>query len=265
MKTDANAVSILIPSCDGYSDLWRPCVNLWRRHWPKCPWPLVIGAEEATFDDPTVRIVRAPRGAAWSDCVGAYLRQIETPWVLVVLEDFFLRDNVSEGRLQRLLRTAQKNDLACLRLVKRPGPHPADRFAGSGDLGFLRPDAPYRVSTQAAFWRCDALARLLVPGESAWAFETNGSMRAQAIFPSGFVGVYRDALPYGHHVVERGQWFPWDAWHFGRLDIGCNFARRSVMPWPSATGWLLSKLKDICLGFLSPSVRSNLRRVCGRT
>lgn len=253
-------VSILIVSCDGYSDLWRPCVNLWRRHWPGCPWPLIIGAEEADFDDPTVRIVRAPKGAVWSDCVAAFLRQVESPWVLVVLEDFFLRDRVSAGRLQRLLVLAQAGELICLRLVNRPGPRPGDRWCDSGELGVLRADAPYRVSTQAAFWRKDALARLLVPGESAWDFEMNASARARELFPDGFVGVFRDALPYGHHVVERGRWFPWDAWRFGRMDIGCDFRRRPAMAWPAATRWLARKAKDIALAPLPPGWRAALRR-----
>lgn len=252
-------VSILILSCDAYADLWRPCVTLWRVHWPECPWPLVIGAEEATFDDPTVRVVRAPKGAAWSDCVAAHLRQIDTSWVLLVLEDFLLRDRVSAGRLQRLLRVAQAADFVCLRLVKRPGPRPEDRWGSSGELGVLQPGAPYRVSTQAAFWRREALARLLVPGESAWAFEANASARARVLFPAGFVGVYRDALPYGHHVIERGQWFPWDAWSFRRADVGCDFRRRKVMSWPAALRWLARKAKDLALEPLPATVRATLR------
>jgi hypothetical protein len=221
----------------------------------------VLGGEQAEFSDASVRVVRAPKGAAWSDCVVAYLRQIETPRVLIVLEDFFLRERVGARRLLLLEGLAEQHDLACLRLVCRPGPRSEDRWNNSGELGVLHVDAAYRVSTQAAIWRRDVLEALLVPGESAWEFEMRGSARAAKLFPAGFLGVYRDALPYGHHVVERGQWFPWDAWYFGRMDIGCDFARRGVMPWRQATRWLGRKGKDIALEPCPIAWRASLRNL----
>jgi len=36
--------SILIPSCDKYSDLWRPFFTLFWRHWPDCPFPVYLGS-----------------------------------------------------------------------------------------------------------------------------------------------------------------------------------------------------------------------------
>jgi hypothetical protein len=107
------------------------------------------------------------------------------------------------------------------------------------DYGAIAPDAAYRVSTQAAFWEVETLRRLLVPGESAWEFEVNGSKRS---FSDGeLLAVWRPALPYRHHVVERGKWFPWAAWRFGRLDIGVDLTARSVMTRSETIRWIIGK------------------------
>ena len=81
---------------------------------------------------------------------------------------------------------------------------------------------------------------MIKPGESIWEFEMKGSRRSD-VYADGFYGVKRDLFPYRHHVVERGKWFPWEAWSFGRKGIGCDFSRRKVMTFREASRWLTQK------------------------
>jgi len=254
-------VAVLIPSCDAYSDLWPPFFNLWERHWPDCPFPIYLGTEKCEFVRPGITVVRATPGAAWSDCVRSYLEQIPAEYVLVALEDFFLRDRVSTGQIFRLLAEVERRGAHCLRLVPRPGPALAAALAENREIGELPVGAAYRVSTQAAIWRRESLLALLQPGESAWQFEVRASARADALFVDGFYGVFRAALPYGHHVVERGQWFPWEAFRFGCMDIGCDFRRRQIMPTGATALWLMRKSKDLILAQLPARIRASLRSV----
>jgi hypothetical protein len=124
------------------------------------------------------------------------------------------------------------------------------------DYGRLEPGTDYRISTQAAFWRKEFLKEMILPGESIWEFEINGSRRSDN-YEDGFYGVKRDLLPYGHHVVQRGKWFPWEAWYFGRMDIGCDFSRRAIMPFGVTAEWLLRKMAGMLgLGRIRKLLRS---------
>jgi hypothetical protein len=150
---------------------------------------------------------------------------MDTEYVLLMLEDFFLRRRVSTSDIVTCLETLEKLDGNMLRLVNRPKPD--IRVAGFSWIGHIKPKAPYRVSTQSSFWRRETLMSLLRDGESIWQFELQGSRRSDSI--DKFYSVWKTIMPYGYHVVERGRWFRNEARYFDRMDIGCDFSRRPIM------------------------------------
>ncbi len=38
-------VTVLINSCDAYSDLWEPFFKLFSIYWPDCPYEIVLNTE----------------------------------------------------------------------------------------------------------------------------------------------------------------------------------------------------------------------------
>jgi hypothetical protein len=231
------ACTLLVASCDRYADLWSPYFMLWRRYWPDCPFPVALITEELQPRIDGVRALALGAGMDWSTLMLRALEAARTPYVLLTLEDFFLRRAVDTGRILSLFEDVQRQDVRMLRLIPRPGP--TEPIAVGAEYGAIAPDAPYRVSTQAAFWHVETLRSLLVPGESAWEFEWKGSARGAAV--PGFFAVGKAALPYRHHVIERGKWFPWEARRFQRLGIGVDLAARPVMTRAEASRWLIGK------------------------
>lgn len=240
--TDRNStnsqVAIFVPSCDAYSDLWRPFFTLLQRHWPDCPYRIYLGSNSLKYDDPRVITLFSDKGLVWADSCLDYLAQIPEPNVLLWLEDFFLRSRVNSRDIAGAYAEFCRVNAKTFRLVCRPGPA---KLLPGAEYGRLEPGTDYRISTQAAFWRKDFLKGMILPGESIWEFEINGSRRSDN-YEDGFYGVKRDLLPYGHHVVQRGKWFPWEAWYFGRMNIGCDFSRRAIMPVGVTAKWLLRKM-----------------------
>jgi hypothetical protein len=229
---------VLVPSCDAYADLWRPFWTLFWRHWPECPFPAYLGSDGALFHDPRVTTLPTSGGRLWTKCVREQLRSIDATYVLVMLDDFFMRSRVNASDVTACLDAADALGASMIRLVPRPGPDvPVD---GYPNLGRILPGAPYCVSTQGAIWRREALLDLLREDESIWEFEMRGSERSAGM-ADGFYAVYRPVLTYGHHVVQRGQWFPWEARRFGRMNIGCDFSRRKVMSGPDTVRWMARK------------------------
>ena len=255
----SSEVAIFVPSCDAYSDLWRPFFTLLWKHWPDCPYKIYLGSNQVEYDDPRVETVKSDKGLVWADCCLDYLTQIPEPTILFWLEDFFLRSPVDTLRIITAYRDFLRLEASVFRLVKRPGP---DHLLSGKYYGRLEPGAAYRISTQAAYWRKDFLMKMIREGESIWQFEINGSRRSD-VEPEGFYGVKRDLLPYGHHVVMGGKWFPWEAWKFGQMNIGCDFSRREIMPLWVATKWLCRKsISVIGLGKL---LKKLLRRPFGES
>jgi hypothetical protein len=252
---------MLVASCDAYSDLWRPYFAVLDRYWADCPFPIALVTEAKRPEFKGVKALRLGQGLDWSSLMVRALDALSTRYVLLTLEDFFLRETVDSARVLRLLEEVKKDSLNMLRLIPRPGP-PRGRLKTS-HYGLLPVNAPYRVSTQAAFWRVDVLRNLLVEGENAWQFEVNGSVRSHRY--QGFASVWDAALPYRHHAVERGRWFPWAVLRFRYLDIAIDLRARPVMTIPETSRWVLSKLTAGVVTRVPRNVRSRLRPLAKRT
>ena len=41
--------TLLVNSCDAYSDLWEPFFKMLGVHWPDCPYPIVLNTESKAF------------------------------------------------------------------------------------------------------------------------------------------------------------------------------------------------------------------------
>ena len=250
--------SVLVPSCDKYSDLWRPFFTLFWRNWADCPFPVCLGSNELVFADERIQTIAVGADPGWSAGARRMLGQIPTPYVLIMLDDFFLRRPVSTSRILALLETLRRLDGHMLRLVRKRRPDfPVDGFPDVGRINNMD-GAPYCVSLQATLWRREFLLALLRDDETIWQFETEGSARAQDL-PPGFYTVRHDALDYGRHVVQGGQWFWWDVRRHGRMNIGCDFSRRPIMsPW-GEIAWRLGRVRKMALNAIPWKTRRKTR------
>jgi hypothetical protein len=197
-------VSILVPSCDRYRDLWKPFMTLFRRHWPDCPYPVYFGSNHALYTEHDVTPLAIGDDITWTKGVRAMLEQIDSPTVLILLDDFFFRSKVDTAAIEGLFRDFERLGAAYLRLV--PMPPPDQKMARFEHVGEIAPGAPYRASLQAAFWRKTDLLALLDDQENPWQMEVLGSRRSDA-FERGFYSTWSPALDYYAGVVA-GRWEP---------------------------------------------------------
>jgi hypothetical protein len=196
-------IAVLVVSCDAYSDLWGPFFSLFFKYWRDCPWPIYLGTNHLASPDTRVTTVAIGDDKDYSSNLLAMLDRVDAERVLVWLEDLPLRAPVHTDRLLGLAALAKARDLGYVKLVDIL-PYAGDETAlGVGPL----PPQRYRVSMTVALWKTAVLRRLLVPGESAWAFEKNGSGRSTAIAEAFYAPSYRARTdpPLRHvHLVVRG-------------------------------------------------------------
>ena len=230
--------ALIVSSCDAYSDLWEPFFNLFKRYWSDCEMPIYLITEEKKKEIQNVSFICAGKDSNWSDRLMYSIEKINKPYVILMLEDFFLRSKISNENLNNIFNQFVIKDMNMIRLIDRTGPNL--NLDNSCNIGQIKKGTPFRVSTQASIWKSKILKKLLIKDESIWEFEINGTTRAEKF--ENFYSVISPIFTYKHHVVERGKWFPWSALYFSRLNIGVDLKKRKIMSLNATIYWLLFKM-----------------------
>jgi hypothetical protein len=169
-------MAIIVQSCDKYSDLWKPFYHFFHKNWPDNKFTVYHLSETSKLSHEKITDISAGLNKTWSEMLIAALKQIEQDYVLLLLEDYFLLNRVNNDRFYQLLSIAENTEAAFIRIFPVPGPdydHP--EFL---EVGIIKKDSPYSISTQATIWNRKVLLRFLRPEESAWDLEIKGSKRA---------------------------------------------------------------------------------------
>ncbi len=194
--------AILIPSCDKYSDLWRPFFHIFWQQWPDCPFPIYLGSNEKTWPDTRIQCLSIGPDKSWCANLHDFLDNIEAKRIIIFLDDFFLIRPIETAAVERMVRIAVEYNLGCLRL--RPAPPPSKPLHGKENLGVVLRGEPYRVSTQVAIWDVEFLRLLAHPSFNIWEFEHKGTLIGDRL-PKEVWAVYDPVIDY-RHGVERGRW-----------------------------------------------------------
>jgi hypothetical protein len=206
--TDQNQViAILIPSCDKYSDLWQPFTQLLFKYWPElnnvhANVPIYLTSNQESFTHPRIKNILIPAETNWSDSMRTALQQINSQYVLILLEDYLLKQPVknqdfwAEFAIMRQLNAAylQVGDWVAFIDNSSAYPHNIKAKQQFGEL---------RNNLNAAIWDREMLLSLLKSGENAWEFEHYGNFRSQEI-TRPFLAVTTNA-PFVYHNAAQAR------------------------------------------------------------
>lgn len=162
--------TVLCCSCDKYVDVLSTFVRLFRRFWTECPFELALVTETDSHLDGFDRVIACGTGKCWSEMLVEALDKISTPYVMLLMDDYFLEASVDHELVLRRLEQMKRLNAANLRLIPNPrGGHPIE------DLLEYPKNIAYCVSCQTGFWAKDYLRGIAVKTKSAWEFERYGS------------------------------------------------------------------------------------------
>lgn len=204
---------LLVVSCDGYADAWPFFFDLLDVYWRDCPFPKVLGSNHLSLERESVTTITIGTDRSWSSNVVKMLDRVEemytgADYVLLFLEDFFLKETVNTARILELVRIARSHEVGCLRLASGEpiALPPSTRLPGLPELGVLGSGEPYRITLQASIWRISTLRKLLSPGLSPWEFEQIGTQLSET-FDAKLWAVTSPTINYDH-AIEKGKWKP---------------------------------------------------------
>ncbi|MEI8320494.1 MAG: hypothetical protein WCG05_00580 [Alphaproteobacteria bacterium] len=176
-------VTIIVSSCDKYSEFWRPFGILLFRYWPSLKTynkhiPIIIISNKKPFSFDRIHIFNTGEDYGWSKNMLMALAQVKTKYVLYMQEDYFLSDPVNEAYLYYLLTKMKEQDVPYIQLNSGKGESDYPAIKGTEIKG--KYDS-YRTSLQSALWNTKIFAWLIKEDEDAWAFERNATIRSQGV------------------------------------------------------------------------------------
>lgn len=225
---DKALCTVVINSCDRYADIWGAFFTLLDRYWPDRPWPMVLNTETVPSPRADVPALHTVPGTPWTRRLQGVLARLGTPYVLLILDDFFLTAPVDTAEAVACLRRMEEDrGIACFSFYPTTGNTEASAWPGYEQ----RPQTGlYRFNAQVGLWRREQLMGFLDADEDAWEWEEHGNARSFAV-SDRFYSRRADAGPvfpydFMEHGLIGGKWFPATETLFADEGIPMDFSRR---------------------------------------
>lgn len=161
--------SVLIYSCDKYSDVWRPFFTLFFRYW-ECPYWVYLATETKKCRESGVMTINTE--GTWTERMRKAVSQIETEYIIGMCEDFFFRRRVKQNIIDNCIAYMEADrSIGCFNFEKEYEKGieliPSEYL----DFGQKPPGDHFQKSCQPTLWRRDYLEELLTGEMDAWHWE----------------------------------------------------------------------------------------------
>lgn len=200
-----NDVSVMIYSCDKYSDVWGPFFTLFFRYW-ECPYQVYLATETEMCLLPEVKTIN--HEGIWTERMWESVKEIPTEFVICMCEDMFLRRPVRQEIINLCVdRMIQHPEYACFNFEKdfdgaKEGAYPL--------FGKKPPGNNYKKSCQPTLWRRSILEELLDCRMNAWEWEMTAAPEYYKywIYTGDYDSIVFD---YGYRYsqwfgIQKGRW-----------------------------------------------------------
>ena len=199
--------SVLIYSCDAYSDVWTPFFTLFFRYWD-CPNNVYLATETKSYTEHGVITINK-KADTWTERIRETVKEIPSKYVLGMCEDMFFRRKVNDSRINDCIEIMESNErIANFNFEKDYEGAKNGCYAGFGKKPNGR---AFQKSCQPTLWRKSALLELLDVKMNPWEWEESETPDKydyyvftgeldNLVFQYGLI----DHNPFG---VVKGKWY----------------------------------------------------------
>ena len=167
--------TILISTCDKFSDLWKANIQLLNQNWPDRNAETFLVTDKPTdCEFPGVTVFSAGEGNEITERLRAVLTYVKTEYVLFTLDDYFLTKPILSSAIADDIEIMRAQGLDYLRLFRMTRKSLKNRKATEleKDIFLLDNQAgDYIVSLYAGLWRKDFMEKTLGQPRNAWQYE----------------------------------------------------------------------------------------------
>lgn len=176
-----NKVSILVNTCDSYSDVWEAFFTLFKKYYKDNKYPIYLNTENKsyTFKDLDIHTINYSKKCAWGERLINALNNIDSKYVIFLLDDFLLMSDVNTNIINECIDLMDKDE-TIVNFCFYPFTSNKEDIDDGLSVNFLRrPDeCEYKLNCQAGIWRRELLISYIRKHESPWEWEILGSKRA---------------------------------------------------------------------------------------
>ena len=230
-----DSYSILVNTSDGFEDAWNPFFELLKIHWPESvKYKIYLNTEKKTYSNPHFNIISTKvnegmeRRLTWSECLKMAIDKIETPLILYLQEDYFLKSSVNHSDILKYVHILEKDpSVKCIYLTESGAKKTSPSHIYEG-MSVVAQKTKYRLSTQASLWRKDVLKSYLEDDENGWMFEIYGSIRSSKNLET-FLKIDDEELEPLRYIqtgIMKGKWKGEVKYLFANNNIEVDFTER---------------------------------------
>ena len=171
--------SVLVNGCDKHFDLIPDFFKLFIKYWSSCDAKVILNTESMSYENSSIDLINLhiPDSRSWSDRLIQSLEHIDTEYVIIMLDDFYIESAVKTDMIKKCIEWMNADrKIACFSFKNTPcGKEPSKKFK---DYAELKVTDSYRFNCQIGIWRVRTLKKLLRPHEDAWHFERYSGYRS---------------------------------------------------------------------------------------
>lgn len=177
-------LTMVIHSCDKFSDLWDVHVKLLNRNWPKRNIKTLLVTDKKSYIEyNNIQIISAGEGTELSERTEVALRYINTEYILITLDDYFPIYRISSKKIEQIMYEMEKYKLDYVRLFKRP--NSKKKIPESENLYYIdlwdKKDFNYQVNLYVGIWKKSFLEETIKGPLDAWNYELSLSKIAREV------------------------------------------------------------------------------------
>lgn len=204
--------TLLLNTCDAYSDCWDGFFKLLKIQWPEFSMPVVLNTESLSysFDGMDIRVSNTKPKTSWGKRLITALKRIDTKYILFALEDFYLESPVDSSKLLKCYEWMEKNpEVACFSFYPTEDENntPSEKYPGFE----RRPQrGEYRLNCQICLWNREKLISYIRPHENPWEWELYGSRRSSRYKEEFYTLMHSEKAVFDYNrgaIIMRGRWW----------------------------------------------------------
>lgn len=203
-------LTLVINSCDKFSDLWQMHFDILNENWVDRDIETLLVTDRdtsATFDG--IRIISAGEKKEYPQRMAVALSHINTEYILITLDDYFPIHRIENTRLERLIKIMDEENLDYVRLFSDPNSY--KRFKKYKGLYEIPLDTNYAVNLYQGIWRKDFLKKTLRDTQTIWKYEvsltpTARELGAKCVLSKGGEFKILDVIRKGKILHKANRW-----------------------------------------------------------
>lgn len=173
-------MSLLVISCEKFSDLWDGHVKLLEQNWPDRDMMTYIVTDAPTTKSyPGIHIISAGVDLEWTERLAYALKQVDAEYIFITLDDYFLIKKVDNKRILELITMMEQEGFDYVRLFKRPKKSTLNEVERHKRVFHVNIKETYSVNLYAGIWKKKFLESTLKKTKNIWQYEVSLFLRAQ--------------------------------------------------------------------------------------